>query len=211
MWGFKWEKEIKWIHICKGTKSCCLNSCLCRKSREVWGTESSDQVLGRKRLILKLNQCSVSVQRLSTVKKGLLIKKNMTHWRNIKKDKTFLISIFNSCLNSYSCLNISFKMFKFICFESFLLMIKNSKSVLLLQKNNRLFPQNNLLFPQNNRLFCDWQLCEGMNLISFLNFCLLQITLKKEFLVNEPVLKADHVQKEVTTSHKGIYSKILKI
>jgi len=50
-----------------------------------------------------------------------------------------------------------------------------------------------------------------MNLISFLNFCLLQITLKKEFLVNEPVLKADHVQKEVTTSHKGIYSKILKI
>ena len=160
MCGFKWEKEIKWTHICKGTKSCCLNSCLCRKSREVWGTESSDQVLGRKRLTLKLNQCYVSVQRLSMIKRGFLITKHMAHWKNIIKDKTFLIYIFNFCLSPYSCLNISFKMFKFICFEFFLLMIKNSKSVLLLQKNNR-------LFPRNNWLFCVWQHCEGMNLISF--------------------------------------------
>ena len=204
MWGFKWEKEIKWTHTCKRTKSCCLNSCLCRKYREVWGTESSDQVLGRKRLTLKLNQCYVSVQRLSMIKRGFLITKHMTHWKKIIKHKTFLIFIFNFCLSSYSCLNISFKIFKFIWFEFFLLMIKNSKSILLLQKHNR-------LFPRNNRLFCVWQHCEEINLISFLNFCLLQITLKKESLVNEPVLKADHVQKEVTTSHKGIYSKILKI
>jgi len=32
----------------------------------------------------------------------------------------------------------------------------------------------------------------------------------KESLVNEVVLKADHVQKEVTTCHKGIYSKNLE-
>jgi len=33
----------------------------------------------------------------------------------------------------------------------------------------------------------------------------------KESLVNEAVLKADYVLKEVTTCHKGIYSKILKL
>ena len=43
-----------------------------------------------------------------------------------------------------------------------------------------------------------------------MNFCLLQITFMKESLVNGVVLKADHVQKEVTTSHKGIYSKNLE-
>ena len=83
-------------------------------------------------------------------------------------------------------------MINFICFEIFLLMIKNSKSFLLLQKNNR-------LFPRNNRLFCVWQHCEETNLIFVLNFYPLQMKLKKESLVNEPVLKADHVQKEVTT------------
>jgi len=57
----------------------CLNSCLCKKSKEIGGTESSDQVLGRKILTLKLNQCSVSVQRLSTVKRGFLITKHMAH------------------------------------------------------------------------------------------------------------------------------------
>ncbi|KAK8469441.1 hypothetical protein PHAVU_005G077450 [Phaseolus vulgaris] len=38
-----------------------------------------------------------------------------------------------------------------------------------------------------------------------------EINLKRESLVNEPVLKVDHVQREVTNSHKGIYSKILEI
>ena len=133
MWGSKWEKEISWTHICKGAKSCCLNSCLCRKSKEVWGTESFDQVLGRKRPTLNLNQCSVSVQRLSTVKWGFLITKNMAHWKNIIKDKTFLISVLNSCFkSSFSFLYNLFKMVNFICFEIFLLVIKNSKSVLLL-------------------------------------------------------------------------------
>ena len=33
----------------------------------------------------------------------------------------------------------------------------------------------------------------------------------KESLVNKAVLKVDHVLEEVTTCHKGIYSKILKI
>ena len=94
-------------------------------------------------------------------------------------------------------------MFNFICFESLMLIIKNSKFVLLLQKNNR-------LFPRNNRLFCVWQHCEGINLISFLNFYLLQITLKKESLVNEPVLKADHVQKDVTTVIKEYIPKSWK-
>ena len=98
--------------------------------------------------------------RLLIIKRGCLIERHMAHWRNITKNETFLISIFNSFLNQYSCLNISFKMFKYIWFESFLLMIKNSKSVLLLQKNN-------WLFPRNNRLFCVWQHCEGMDLISF--------------------------------------------
>ena len=99
--------------------------------------------------------------RLSIVKRGFLIKRQMTHWRNIKMNKNSLISIFNSFLNWYSCLNISLRMFKYICFEFFLLMIKISKSVLLLQKINR-------LFPRNNRLFCVWQHYEEMDLISFL-------------------------------------------
>ena len=93
-------------------------------------------------------------------------------------------------------------MLNFICFEFLLLMIENSKSVLLLQKNNR-------LFPRNNRLFWVWHHCEEINFF-FFNFYPLQIKLKKESLVSEPVLKVDHAQKEVTTVIKGIYSTILK-
>ena len=42
-------------------------------------------------------------------------------------------------LSSFTCLYNLFKVFNFICFDLFLLMLKNSKWVLLLQKNNRLF------------------------------------------------------------------------
>ena len=160
MWGFKWEKETKWTHIYKGTKPWCLNSCLCRKSKEIGGTESSDQVLGRKRLTLKLNQCSVFVQRLSMVKRGFLIKKHMAHWRNIIKDKTFLISIFNSCLSSYSCLNVSFKMFNFIFFEFFFSWLKIQNQFYCCRKTTDCFLETTDCFVSDSTV-------KGMDLILF--------------------------------------------
>ena len=159
MWGFKWEKEIKWTYICKGTKSCCLNSCLCRKSRKVWGNESSDQVLGRKRLTLKLNQCSVFVQRLSTVKRDFLIKKQMTQWRNIIKDKTFLISILNSCLNSYSCLNISFKCSNSSALNSFCSWLKIQNQFYCCRKTTDCFLETTDCFLETTDCFLETTDC----------------------------------------------------
>ena len=77
-------------------------------------------------------------------------------------------------------------MLKFICFELFLLMVKIQNQFLLLQKNNR--------------LFWAWQHYKEINLISILNFYPLQINLKRESLVNEPVLKVDHVQRKLQQS-----------
>ena len=155
----------------------------------MWRTESSDQVLGRKRLTLKLNQCFASVQKPSTVK-------NKASWSQstwlIERTTQRIRPSLSLFLSSFSCLYNLFKVFNFICFDLFLLMLKKSKSVLLQQKNNR-------LFSRNNRLFWVWQHCEEINLISILNFYMLQIKLKKESLVNEPVLKVDYTQKEVTT------------
>jgi len=123
MWGSKWEKEIYWTHICEGTKSWCLNSCLCRNSKEVWRTKSCDQVLGRKRQSLKLNQCYTSVQRTSTVKRGFLIIKHMAHWR-INMDKTFLYLFLICVLKIFLMDKNLFNMLNIICFELFLLMVK---------------------------------------------------------------------------------------
>ena len=46
---------------------------LCRESRRTWDFESSDQILGRKRWKLELNQCCVPVQIFSKVKRSFLI------------------------------------------------------------------------------------------------------------------------------------------
>jgi len=74
---------VAWTHVCAGNLKKCEGLCQLIKFLE------------EKRPTLKLNQCSV--QRPSTVKWGFLITKHITHWKNNIKDKTFLISIFNSC------------------------------------------------------------------------------------------------------------------
>ena len=98
--------------------------------KEVWRTESYDQVLGRKRPTLKLNQCSASFQRPSTVKRGFLITKHMAHWKNNIKDKTFL-SLF---LSSLSCLNIFFKMLNLSALNSFCSWLKLKISLTVAEK-----------------------------------------------------------------------------
>ena len=204
MWGFKWEKEINWTHICKWANSCCSNSCLCRKSRIMWGTESSDQVLGRKRLTLKLNQCFVSVQRLSMVKNRLLDQKHMAQWRNITKDKTFLISNLYSCSSLYSCLNISFKMFKFIFFELFLLKIKKFKI------NFTAAEKQPIVSSKQPIVLCLTALWRNQ-FNSFFEFLSVADQIKERILGQWTCAETWSRSERGYNSHKGIYSTILKI